>query len=184
MIVLNGWPGVGKLTIARRLAERIGARVLDNHTLLNPAEALFERSDPRWLKLRREVRALVLDHAAKLPPDTPLVATEALADDDWDRGMFADWIALAERRGLPLVPVVLDCDEDENARRLIAPGRAEALKLTRAHILSDLRRKHRLLRHDNGRLVELDVTRLSPDETAARIVAALPISEVAKDVSA
>ena len=34
MIVhINGWPGVGKLTVAREVARRLSARLLDNHTL-------------------------------------------------------------------------------------------------------------------------------------------------------
>jgi hypothetical protein len=49
---INGWPGSGKLTIGRIVAGRLGARLLDNHTVLNPAEALFERDDPLhgWLQ--------------------------------------------------------------------------------------------------------------------------------------
>ena len=52
IIHINGWPGTGKLTVGRLLAERLGARLVDNHTLLNPAEALFSRSDPLHASLR------------------------------------------------------------------------------------------------------------------------------------
>lgn len=43
---INGWPGTGKRTIGKLVAGRIGGRLLDNHVMLNPAEALFERWDP------------------------------------------------------------------------------------------------------------------------------------------
>jgi shikimate kinase len=39
LINLNGWPGVGKLTVGRILAKTLGGRLLDNHTLLNVASA-------------------------------------------------------------------------------------------------------------------------------------------------
>ena len=35
IIVLNGYPGVGKLTIGRALAETLKGRLLDIHTIYN-----------------------------------------------------------------------------------------------------------------------------------------------------
>ncbi len=40
IIHFNGWPGVGKYTVAKIVANRLGLRFLDNHTLLNIAIAL------------------------------------------------------------------------------------------------------------------------------------------------
>lgn len=34
IIHINGWPGCGKLTIGRELAKRLGARLLDKHTII------------------------------------------------------------------------------------------------------------------------------------------------------
>jgi shikimate kinase len=50
MIVhLNGWPGVGKLTVGRKLAPMLNARLLDNHTLHNVALAICDFDSPeRW----------------------------------------------------------------------------------------------------------------------------------------
>ena len=42
IIHINGFPGVGKLTIAKILAEKLGARLLDNHSIYNVALALTE----------------------------------------------------------------------------------------------------------------------------------------------
>src|SRR4051794_30771602 len=88
IVHINGWPGTGKLTIARILARRLDAKLLDNHTLLNPAESLFERGDPLHSSLRQEVRTATLNHAARLPAGVPLVFTDALAEDSWDRSFF------------------------------------------------------------------------------------------------
>ena len=60
----------------------------------------------------------MLDHAARLPPGVPLILTDALSDDATDQSLFDDYRALASKRGGQLIAVVLDCDEDENIRRL------------------------------------------------------------------
>jgi thymidylate kinase len=176
IIHINGWPGCGKLTIARLLTRRLDGKLLDNHTLLNPAEALFERSDPLHGSLRREVRACVLDHAARLPPGIPLVLTDALSDDAADQSFFDDYRALASKRGARLIGVVLDCDQEENIRRLTSPGRSELHKLTRPDFLRHLRASYQLLRPQGVDLIDIDVSTLSADEAASRIEQALPAS--------
>lgn len=46
---LNGWPGVGKLTVGRVLAERLGARPIDDHLLHDVAIRCTGLADPgRW----------------------------------------------------------------------------------------------------------------------------------------
>lgn len=167
IIHINSWPGAGKRTIAHRLATDLGARLLDNHVLLNPAEALFEREDPRHGALRSEVRRVVLAHAAGLDPATGIVATDALSTEPPDAKLFADMAALAKTRGARLIPVVLDLALEENIRRLSNPSRSEHRKLTRPEILKQLRNDHVLLQAPGA--ITLDVTALSAVEAAALI---------------
>jgi thymidylate kinase len=174
LIHINGWPGCGKWTIARVLARRLGGKLVDNHVMLNPAEALFDRADPLYWSLRKAVRAAVLDHAARLDPKIPLIFTDALADDATDRAVFEQYRDLAVQRGARLASVMLDCEPDENIRRLTRAGRAELHKLTRPEVLAQLRADYRLLRPDDVPIIEIDVTRLSPDAAAGAIEAALP----------
>ena len=167
---INGWPGCGKLTIARLVAARLDARLLDNHVLLNPAEALFGRDDPLHRSLRYKLREIVFTYAAQVTPDVPIVFTDALADDPGDAVLFEDYRALARSRSARLVSAVFDCDPDENVRRLTQAGRAEQRKLTRPAVLRDLRDKYVLLRPDGVQRIELDVTRLSAEDAAAALV--------------
>ena len=166
---LNGWPGTGKRTIAAILAAQIGARLLDNHVMLNPAEALFERGDPNHAALLDAVRSLTLDYAAHVPSGTPIIATNALSDDEADIALFDRYRTLATRRGARLAAVVLDIAPDENARRLQSPGRAGHRKLTRPDVLHVMRTQYRLLR-PGADVLNLDVTNLSAADAASRIL--------------
>jgi thymidylate kinase len=169
IIHINGWPGSGKLTIARCLAAHLGARLLDNHTLLNPAEALFDRGDPLRGQLRRAIREAVLDHAVQAAADARLIFTDALADDVEDAALFDDYRRLARRRSAALVSIVIDCEASENERRLTQSGRDENFKLTRKEALRDLRARYRLLRPPDVVRLDLDVTALSADQASRDI---------------
>ncbi|MBB4196104.1 broad-specificity NMP kinase [Rhizobium aethiopicum] len=153
------------------LAKRFGARLIDNHTLLNPVEALFARSNPLHASLREQVRRAFFDHAVRADPAESFVFTDALADDEHDGAMFSGYLDLAAARGADLVAVLLDCAPEENARRLISAGRSEALKLTDPARLQQLRANYKLLRGLAEYTIEIDTTDLSPEQTVARILA-------------
>ncbi len=170
VVHINGWPGVGKLTIARLLAGTLNARLLDNHTLINPAEAMFARTDPAYYSFRADIRALAFKRAAQLPQGVNLVLTDAIAQEEpRHHAMFADCVTLADRLGAKLISVVLDCAAEENARRLVDASRRELRKLDAPDILAEIRRTSTLLRPEGVPRFDLDVTHLTADEAAARI---------------
>lgn len=170
IVHINGWPGVGKLTIARLLAGRLNARLLDNHTLINPAEALFARTDPAYYPFRADIRALAFARAARLPRGVDLVLTDAIAQEEpRHHTMFADCVKLADQLGAKLISVVLDCTPEENARRLLDASRRELRKLDSPDILADIRRASNLLRPEGVPRIDLDVTRLTAEEAAALV---------------
>lgn len=171
IVHINGWPGTGKLTIARHLAEYLGARLADNHTLINPAEALFARGTPLYRSLRATVRTAVLDHVRRADAGQSFLFTDALSNDEFDSRAFDDYATLAAARGARFVAVVLDCSVEENLKRLTRAGRARAYKLTDPQVLMDLRRRHVLLKGKSDLLIEFDVTDLGADEAAREIAA-------------
>lgn len=171
VIHVNGWPGSGKLTIAREMAARLNGRVIDNHTLLNPAEALYARTDPAYARLRRDVRELVFAHLARMDARVPLIFTDALSEDPWDARMFEEYRALAVSRRARLISILLDCSQDENERRLVSAGRAAQQKLTRISTLRELRQNYRLLKPANVENYTLDVSLMTVDDAAGWILA-------------
>lgn len=63
-IYINGFPGVGKLTIARELQKLLPkAELIDNHQLIDPVAAIFERTDPEYQPARKELVSFLLPYA-------------------------------------------------------------------------------------------------------------------------
>lgn len=173
VIHINSWPGVGKLTIARSLASQLDAVLVDNHTLLNPSEALFDRLDPLYWSLKEKTRALVLDYASRLPPNKTVIFTDALSDDPAGHGLFKELWDFADKREATFVAVILECDPEENVRRLVSKERAQLHKLTRPEILAEQRAAHRLLKAQDVPSISLDVTAISAEVAALAILAEL-----------
>ena len=169
VIHLGGWPGAGKRTIGRLVADRLQARLIDNHIMLDAARAIYERGTPGSSALREEVRDVVLRHARTLPPEVPIILTDALADEPAARPLYAPTEALARDRGAPLLPFVLDLSPEENLRRLTNPAREGGAKLVNPEILQRIR-SHDVLFLPDGAVV-LDVTAHSAAKAAALICA-------------
>jgi len=63
IVVLCGLPGVGKLTIARGLAQLRGYRVFHNHLVFDAVEALFPFGSPPFIELRDRLWLELLSRA-------------------------------------------------------------------------------------------------------------------------
>ena len=170
LILLNGRPGAGKLTIGRVLAERMGARLLDAHSLYNLAFALTDKGTPAFADTVRELRVIARQRILDLPPEVPVIFTDAKFEDSaWGNELWDDTLAIARERGVPFLVVVIECDPDENDRRLRSPERMGKRKPVDDTLLRADRYERVLLRRDADDVLELDVTQLSPDEAATRI---------------
>ena len=68
-----------------------------------------------------------------------------------------------------MLVVVVDCEANENDRRLRSPERMDKRKPMDDTLLRSDRYERVLLRRDADGVLELDVTDLAPDEAAKRI---------------
>lgn len=168
IIHIGGWPGAGKRSIGAVVAERLGGRLIDNHLMLDAARALYARGTDGSSALREEVREVILAHARALPPDIPIVLTDALAEEPAAIPLFQPTLDLARDRGATLKCFVLDLTLDANLMRLTDPGRSGRAKLRDAEVLREIRAKERLYLPE-GAMV-LDVSNLSVADAAARII--------------
>ena len=79
ILQINGWPGVGKLTVGRIVAKELGGRLLDNHTVYNVAFSLTEFQTPAFYETVRAVRDIAFARIAEIQSDIPVVMTSAYA---------------------------------------------------------------------------------------------------------
>ncbi|MEM6758350.1 MAG: nucleoside kinase [Pseudomonadota bacterium] len=169
IIHIGGWPGAGKQAVGRIVADRIGGRLIHNHLMLDAARALYARDTPESKALREEVRGVILAHARALPPEIPIVLTDALSAGNADAArLFQPTLDLARDRGAPLVCFVLELSVEENVARLTEPARFGGAKLTDVDILLSLRERETLFLPDGAHV--LDVTDLTPEQAADRML--------------
>ena len=175
IICLVGFPGVGKLTIARALSRSIEATVVDNHWINDPILRLLPKTDAAvpeavWPQVAK-VRGAVLETIATLAPQgSNFIFTYAGSnEDDADRAAFEEYRNVAIRRNACFVAVRLLCSEDELVRRIQSPER-RGRKLTDPGEAIENFRNFSPLDPNVPDSLTLDVTHLSADEAAARIL--------------
>lgn len=168
VVHIGGWPGVGKMTIGRIVAEALDGRLIHNHLILDAARAIYERNTQECVAMREEVRDLLLGHARRLPKEVPIVFTDALADEPAAVPLFQPTLDFANDRNAPLHLFVLDADIEENQRRLQNSARFGGAKLTDSDILKTIRKSETLFIPKSA--VVLDVTHMTAEAAAGVIV--------------
>jgi len=153
VVVLNGFPGTGKHTIFKRLQELLPAdkssRLVDNHLLIDPVQALFpDRSDDHHA-LRRRIRDVVFPCISKLAQEGHVVLmTACLATETHrDAVCFREHLALVRGTDMPLYWVSASCDRERLVERAQSDERVQSnkAKLTDPAILEGLVNAHHLL---------------------------------------
>jgi predicted kinase len=177
-VYLIGFAGTGKLTIARAFVRHVDAIVVDNHWINNPIFGLIDPDgksalpEAVWTQVWRVHEAVMETVATLAKPGRNFVFThDGIEGEPYDRKKFEAIRSAAERRQALLVPVRLVCEAEELARRIESPGRAEKFKSTNARHAIRRAGRDTVLDPRTPETLTLDVTRLSPEESAAAIVA-------------
>jgi hypothetical protein len=170
LIHINSYPGVGKLTIGRILAASLGGKLLDNHTIYNVAFAFTEFKSPAFYQAVRDVRRIAYGLVAALPPEVPVILTNAHATDSaWGNACWDAAIDLAKATGRADYVVVLDCARDENARRIQSVDREAKRKPRDPTLFRQGPTDRVLLDRDADMLLRLDVTQMTAEAAATAI---------------
>ena len=156
VLFLNGFPGVGKYAIARVLKSVwVGSRLIHNHLLIDPVEAIIPGRGPAHHTLRRQFRRVAFDALKQETSlDSAIIMTSCAADTPQDREVFAEYVEIARVRKIPFIAVNIICDEETNAKRLRSRERVDEsgigkTKLVDTKALSSLRKDYKLLNRAN-----------------------------------
>jgi tRNA uridine 5-carbamoylmethylation protein Kti12 len=170
IIVLNGYPGVGKLTIGRELASALNGRLLDIHTIYNLAFALTEFQTPAFWNTIEQVEKIAYDLVLKRPANEPIILTTVLTTHtDREREEWRRIAALGHARP-PFCVVHIGCDLDENIRRITSAQR-DAKRKPRDPEMAKRNQKNAkpLAGVDAKNLLQLDTTQMTPVDAARAI---------------
>ncbi|MDR3615971.1 MAG: AAA family ATPase [Candidatus Obscuribacterales bacterium] len=168
IIHINGMPGVGKLTVAQILAQKLPARLIDNHRLIDAATTCCEHGSPAYVKVLHKITNIVFDELRTLPPGEIIIFTNALADQcPEDIARFDSCRQLAESRNEEFLAVLLTCSIESNIRRVSDSSRALKGKLVREERLLELLEQYSIYHPDTEKhKIEIDTTHLEPAESA------------------
>ncbi|CAH0015489.1 unnamed protein product [Clonostachys rhizophaga] len=152
IVVLNGFPGSGKLTILRETKALLPVDrtcLLDNHLLIDPVVAVLpDRTDEHY-ELRRKVRAPIFKKLGELVQEGHIILmTACLAEDnERDRAVFEEHLDIVRGTGIPIFWISAQCDQKILEQRVESPERDHGAKtkLTDRRILRDLLQKHSLV---------------------------------------
>jgi len=160
-VLINGYPGVGKLTVANELAKLLPkAKVFNNHLLIDAAAALYERSDPEYPSLRKALRQAVFSSlaASQTARSFTWIFTEQQSSSPSGSATVKEYLNAARNMRSPLISVVLSCGPEENARRVISGDRGSTnTKLTDLSILKHIRDTEDIFHFGNMAQFELDI---------------------------
>jgi len=174
---LIGPPGVGKYTVGKIVAERAGAKLVDNHYSINPIFGLIEQDGRTPLPAQvwpqvGKVRSAVLETIATLSPrDWNFIFTHAASDDPSDAETCREILSTAERRSAKVMVARLHCTADELARRVLAPERRAMMKemdpeAARINAVAPV------FEPGHANIIDIDTTTKAPSDVADIIIAA------------
>ena len=138
VVALIGYPGVGKLTVARALQEITEAEgattlVVDNHWINNPIFGLVDQDgvspmpDAVWEQVG-VVTGAVFTTLETVTPRAWNVVLTAYLDGKSDGGWLPAVRRIADVRQAVFLPVRLTCSTEENVRRIVDPERRRRMK--------------------------------------------------------
>lgn len=189
VLFLNGFPGVGKLSVARQVHKMLAvSRLFDNHLLIDVAQAIEPQRSPAHYNLRTSLRRAAFDGLKAVEDKfATLILTSCSASTlSHDVEVFADFVDIARARGVPFVSVNIVCNEKENVKRLTNAERGEGKeKLMDGQVLVDMRMQHKLLEASTCKEetvdvqvyhLELDTTNDSVQRTADKVIEFLKVT--------
>lgn len=170
IIHINGWPGVGKNTIGKIVAKRLSARFIHNHTLHDVPLVCAGHHDDEYWPLYESVRSAAYQVLERKPANEVFVMTNALCKTaDREIAAWNHVVALAIKRGVPLVPIVLHASIDVLLKRVVHPKRLDT-KLKDADYLTQMLSKHELLIPRTSETFQLDVGQYTAEESASEVI--------------
>jgi hypothetical protein len=172
LLFLHGPPAVGKLTVAKRVAEHTGWRLFHNHLTVDLVLSVYDFGTPGFVALREEIWTTVLRRARedRLPGLIFTFNPENSVPQRFITELFRDSVS----DGHELVSIALTAPEAEIERRIGSESRREKRKLVDLDLYRALREQGVFTAPSIPQTdLAIDTARHTPSEAAAEICAFL-----------
>jgi hypothetical protein len=185
LILLNGYPGVGKLTIAKLIHSALDAQhtiFLHNHLLIDPAEIIIPGRTPAYYEFRKRLRNLAFD-ALVANPDTniTILMTSCMGSIEREVENLHEHLRIGRERGIPVYWINVVCNQTQHISRISSEERKRGgtSKWTDPGLLDELAAQGiRLLNSGDiadgyqatVKFRELDSTAKTPEESSQAIL--------------
>jgi chloramphenicol 3-O-phosphotransferase len=153
IVILNGFPGTGKLTILKQAKDLLPEQttcLLDNHLLIDPVAAVIPERSKEHHELRRLVRAPIFKKLRERAQEGHVILLTAClaADNDTDSAFLEEHVDLVRGIDARLFWVNTYCEPSILEERLRSPDRCKGskTKLTDPSLLQGLLRRHSLIK--------------------------------------
>ena len=182
VVLIKGFPGVGKFTVARSLFNALDpsrTRLVDNHLLIDPVEAIAPGRNAAHYTLRRTFRRAAFDALKTLDADTTIVITSCLASNPADADILAEHVEIAQARNVSFVLINMTCGRETHMQRVQSVERMAGTKtkLRDVRTLKTIMMKHKLVNpkdftvgQDSIAIFDLDTTGKSESELADQLL--------------
>ncbi len=168
LIFIYGAPAVGKLTVAREIAELTGFKLFHNHLSIDAVTPVFEFGTKTLWKLVHSIRLEVIAEAAR--ENVNLIYTFCYAKDS-DDAFVARITEAVELNGGEVCFVLLTCERSELEKCVVAESRKEFGKANNLKILCEILDRYDLYSPvPQRKSLHIENTNLSPADAAKRII--------------
>lgn len=173
LIIIYGAEASGKLTIAKKLAEKTNLKLFHNHVSIDVGKVLFNYGEDAYNELVWKVRLLVFESAAKNNV-RGIIFTWAYSHPDF-QPLLNRLLESMKPYNVDVQYVFVSCSQEMLEQRVTSSGRSEAGKI---NTIEKLREQQKIKNHaeiPNTASLLLDNTDMPPDEAADMIIRELKL---------
>lgn len=179
MILLMGFPGVGKRTVANIISQKTNARFSDHHDLIDPIlkllgddyQIMWDLTPEMWDKINAVIDVYLSTISDVCAKDDSFILTEMLFDKDpYHQAFYDKVISAVKRRQAHFIPVRLICDEDELVKRVLSEDRKLYFKTRDADLSRKRSKEEQVFYSNHSNEITIDTTSLFAEKTAEKII--------------
>lgn len=178
LIIVSGPQAVGKMTVAEKLRDKIGYRLMTNHDSIELSDVIFERKSAAQKEFNLLIRSAAFETAVKYDVDMIFTFVMAYGEKE-DLDYVNNLKELFEQSGGNFYFVELSADLETRLQRNLTPHRLEMkptkrdTEWTKNDLLKTME-KYRLNSYDDEFIcdnhIKIDNTNLQPEEVAEIII--------------